>query len=444
MGEVVAFILSALSGVVGNYAYNYLTEENIQYKVTSAYNDAIEVFSKKYPDGNGQCWEDILKRQENIDYIIKSLGYDGEEELNYNSFNIDTIDQNLKLEGKEYLDDFIKILKHKISKDFELGKLFEEKEHIIEQRKMKRNIIEMNNRLKESTELIARFVSGNEMNSEIDFNEIMQIYNEKDIDEQEFRLVTWLNNNNGHKEGVVLKAYIAYKQKKWNLAYKLYKFIVDKYSEEFELNNTIGLICMNMRQYEEAEKYYNLILSKDPRNLNSLFNLGTLYYEKYKDNVKALEFLIKAREVAPRDSEVLNNMGVLYKELKDYENARKCFELGMEYSEDNPLPFLNMAELNMYSYGKYDITVSCLERYLEFRNADKAEINNMLGLIYGSIVFKDNKKSIKHFSEALKLKPYLKEAKMNLDIIKSGIGYFDSLVTFSGDKYIDLFQQGYK
>lgn len=193
--------------------YNYLTEENIQYKVTSAYNDAVEAFSKKYADRNGQCWQDILTRQENIDYIIKSLGYGGEEELNYNNFNINTIYENLKLERKEYLDDFIKILKHEISKDFELGKLFEEKEHIIEQRKMQRNIVEMNNRLKESTELIARFVSGNEMNREIDFNEIMQIYNEKDINEQEFRLVTWLNNNNGHKEGVVLKAYIAYKQK---------------------------------------------------------------------------------------------------------------------------------------------------------------------------------------------------------------------------------------
>lgn len=201
---------------------------------------------------------------------------------------------------------------------------------------------------------------------------------------------------------------------------------------------------MNIRQYKEAEKYYNLLLSKDPRNLNALFNLGTLYYEKYKDNVKALEFLIKAREVAPKDSEVLNNIGILYKELEDYENAEKCFKLGMECSKDNPLPFLNMAELNMYPYGKYDIAVSCLERYLEFENADKADINNTLGLIYGSIVFKDDKKSIQHFSEALKLKPYLKEAEMNLDIIKSGIGYFDSLVTFSGDKCIDLFQQGYK
>lgn len=131
----------------------------------------------------------------------------------------------------------------------------------------------------------------------------------------------------------------------------MYKFIVDKYSEEFELNNTIGLTCVNMRKYKEAEIYYNLLLSKDPRNLNALFNLGTLYHEKYKDNVKALEFLTKAREVAPRDSEVLNNIGVLYKELKDYENARECFELGMEYSKDNPLPFLNMAELNMFLMG---------------------------------------------------------------------------------------------
>lgn len=39
-----------------------------------------------------------------------------------------------------------------------------------------------------------------------------------------------VNENKGHKEGVILKAYIAYDREEWSLEYKLYKYLVDRYS----------------------------------------------------------------------------------------------------------------------------------------------------------------------------------------------------------------------
>lgn len=254
MGEVVGFLLSVFSGVAGNSIYNRLTKGIIESEITLAYNDAEELFSKEYGEKYGDYSSSFLSRQENIDYIIKSLGYESNEELNYNGFNTKSFNDNIATANKKEIDRFIQILKGEMYTDCDLGRLLQEKEHIIEQKNMHRNLLDMSNSLKENNQLINRVLSRNSWDTEINFDEIMDIYNEKDVNEQEFKLITWLNNNNGHKEGVILKAYIAYKQENWTVSYKLYKYIVDKYTEEFELNNTIGLICESMGQYQEAEK----------------------------------------------------------------------------------------------------------------------------------------------------------------------------------------------
>lgn len=443
MGEIIGFILSALSGVVGNGMYSILTKDQLESKLTLIYHDAEDIFYKKYGNKYGDNSVSFLSRQENIDYIIKSFGYEEKEELNYKGFNVNSYENNIMLANKEDIDDFIQILKHEIVKDQQLGLLLQQKEHIIEQNKMNSKIIEMSNTIKESNQLINRLLLNNAKDVTINFDEIMDIYNEEDPNEQDFKLLKWLNNNNGHKEGIVLKANIAYKQENWSLAYKLYKFIVDKYDEEFELNNTLGLICVNIGEFKKAEEFYNLVLKKDDKNLNVLFNLGSLYKEIYNDNNKALKYLLRAENSAPEDSEVLNNIGVIYKEEGDYEVAERYFKLAIKSSKDNPLPFLNMGELNMDIYYNYDVAVSYFEKYLEFENGEKDKIYNLLGLIYGSIVFKDREKSIHYFGQALKFNPSLIEAENNLEIIKFTDGFFDSFMALSGDKFIDLYEQGY-
>ncbi|EOR20417.1 hypothetical protein A500_17320 [Clostridium sartagoforme AAU1] len=316
----------------------------------------------------------------------------------------------------------------------------QEKEHIIEQKNIHKDITHMHMNLEEK---INQLIASQQNDLDINYNEIIEIYEEKDHNEQEFRLITWLNKNKGHKEGVILKAYIAYDREEWSLAYKLYKYVVDIYSEEFEFNNTLGLIYEKLGDYKKAEEKYILLLNHDYNNLFGLFNLGNLYYKVYSNVKKALYYLLRAKDIEPEDSEILNNIGVIYKELGDYELAKEYFELGMKYSSNNPLPFLNMGELYMDVLNKYDDAIICFKQYLKFPAKQKDKIYNVLGLIYGSVVYKDRDKAIDYFNEALKINPYLKEAKINLEIIKGSDLYFDNLLTFSGDREIDLLKQGY-
>lgn len=91
--------------------------------------------------------------------------------------------------------------------------------------------------------------------------------------------------------------------------------------------------------------------------------MGNLYYKVYSNVEKASYYLLRAKDIEPEDSEILNNIGLIYKELVDYELAKKYFELGMKYSFKNPAPYLNMGELYMDMFNKYDDAIVYFKQY---------------------------------------------------------------------------------
>jgi tetratricopeptide (TPR) repeat protein len=431
---IIEALMGIFTGVVGNGIYSCITKEDLMYRVSNAYEIAHKKFYEFYGDEYGDKFNSFLTRQENIDLIINSFNF-GEESLKVDYFNKYPYDSS-KCATNKIIDTFILLFKQEIRKDFELNRLLAEKEHIIEQQQMHKQFTQQMGKI---LEMQTRLYEQSINDKSINFDEIMNIYNEQNIIEQDYKLIRWLHANKCHKEGIILKAHIEYNRGSLELAKKIFDFIIEEYEEEFEYNNTIALIDERFGRLEDAVKRYHKVLERNPRSLNSLFNLGTLYakeLEKYEDGLK---YLLIAKEVAPNDSEVLNNIGVLYKEkFHDYSNAERYFELAIECSKINPLPFINMGELYLEVYKEYNKAVAFFEGALVLAKENKEEIHNILGLIYGSIVIKDKAKSIMHFEEAIKINPHLMEARLNLNIIKSNENYFDMFKTLSSNKVIDL------
>ena len=82
-------------------------------------------------------------------------------------------------------------------------------------------------------------------------------------------------------------------------------------------------------------KYCDLLIRYFPKHKYGYSDKGVVYY-KYKDYKHALEYFLKAYKLDPKDDLIAFNMGFLYKEMNDKENARKYFkrviELGMDES----------------------------------------------------------------------------------------------------------------
>lgn len=88
----------------------------------------------------------------------------------------------------------------------------------------------------------------------------------------------------------------------------------------------------NMLQISETVlKYY-------PDHVESLSNISIVYMIKNKPN-EALEALLKAEKLAPKDTIVLGNIAHAYVISGDKKNALKYYELVMAYGDENSKAF---------------------------------------------------------------------------------------------------------
>ena len=83
-------------------------------------------------------------------------------------------------------------------------------------------------------------------------------------------------------------------------------------------------------KYRTAEKQYQTVLAKDPKNLDALSNLGVVYFRTGKIR-SAESTLKKALAIAPNDDFVLTTLGIVHYRQSKFDEAlkelRKAIEL---------------------------------------------------------------------------------------------------------------------
>ena len=83
-------------------------------------------------------------------------------------------------------------------------------------------------------------------------------------------------------------------------------------------------------EYRTAEKQYQTVLAKDPKNLDALSNLGVVYFRTGKIR-SAESTLKKALAIAPKDDFVLTTLGIVHYRQSKFDEAlkelRKAIEL---------------------------------------------------------------------------------------------------------------------
>jgi Flp pilus assembly protein TadD len=102
------------------------------------------------------------------------------------------------------------------------------------------------------------------------------------------------------------------------------------------LSNEVQEIAVAARKnveqgkYRTAEKQYRIVLSKDPKNLDALSNLGVVYFRTGKIR-SAESTLKKALTIAPNDDFVLTTLGIVHYRQSRFDEAlkelRKAIEL---------------------------------------------------------------------------------------------------------------------
>lgn len=128
----------------------------------------------------------------------------------------------------------------------------------------------------------------------------------------------------------------------------IFKSYEEKYQEALEVYNQVlaiepsntavmlakSYIHYNLGDYKEYESILLKVLELSEDNVEALNGLGYFYAERLQKLDKAKELLSRALELEPKNYFILDSMGWLYFQLKDYPKAVEYLELAFEIEAD--------------------------------------------------------------------------------------------------------------
>lgn len=105
-------------------------------------------------------------------------------------------------------------------------------------------------------------------------------------------------------------------------------------------NEIVTAIKLHTQQnFSVAEKMYNSILRKNPKNYEAVRHLGILYYDTNRKE-EAYNSFLNAVRLFPDRCEAFNNLGFIHLENMNYSLAEKCFKESLK-KNNTYLPALN-------------------------------------------------------------------------------------------------------
>ena len=124
-------------------------------------------------------------------------------------------------------------------------------------------------------------------------------------------------------------------------AIELYKKALEKEKNLPDVYNRLGVIENTLQRFEEAEKMFRRALDISPDYVDAQFNLASTL-TKLGRHFEALEILMNLEKRLPEDVAVLNELGILMRELGLFEGSLERLERAYSLSKEDWIA-LNLA-----------------------------------------------------------------------------------------------------
>ena len=227
------------------------------------------------------------------------------------------------------------------------------------------------------------------------------------------------------------EAILLHKKGQLKEAENLYKSILKSSADNFEVIHLLGIIKIQLKQFEEAIVWLNKAITINPNNHSVFNNLGVCYKELKKYNEALNNFKI-ALNIKPDYAEAYNNLAIIYRSLENYDKAIENYNKAIKLKPDYAESYNNLGIIYL-NQEKFDAAKDLFEQAIKIKT-DYTEAYFNLGNVYRKK--KDYQHSIKYFNLALKFNKDYVEAFNNLGIIYLNQEKFDAAK--------DLFEQAIK
>lgn len=200
-------------------------------------------------------------------------------------------------------------------------------------------------------------------------------------------------------------------QNKFEEAIALAKETLELDNQQPDVFVQLGFLYLTTGEYELAEEALNnafereALFKSDEIKYKAYYNMGSIKYLK-NNYSEAKDYLLRAVDVNPTDSELYNAIGLCFAALKDYEQAESYYMNALEYDDTNYNTYGNLAYVFLMKKD-YNRALTEINTAL-FHNSKvpqfyliRADILDNLGLV---------EEGIRNYSEALAIFETFSEA----------------------------------
>jgi superkiller protein 3 len=173
---------------------------------------------------------------------------------------------------------------------------------------------------------------------------------------------------------------------------------LNRFKENPNVINNVGLAFLNRGNYEKAQKYFNKAIALQPLFYPSLANLAKLYYYQ-KQYDEALKIYKEIKEYFPEDIKVLQNISHALLRKGDIDKALETLLDLVRKDNKNASAYNNIGVIYILK-GNIDRAINSLRKSLML-NANFANAYNNLGACYS--LKKDHKRAITSYLSAIAL-----------------------------------------
>jgi tetratricopeptide (TPR) repeat protein len=170
----------------------------------------------------------------------------------------------------------------------------------------------------------------------------------------------------------------------------------------------------------EAQRLYQAILSVSPREAEALFGCGKLAFEQ-GDYQQAIDYLTRARDAAPENAAVANQLGLCYAAIGRHQDALDHYREALRLDPKLAEAHCNLGGLLLDLRKLPEAVHSCREAVR--LKPDLPEAWNNLG---GALtLLHESEEAEAALRQALRLVPHLVATQRNLANLLSDLGRFD-------------------
>ena len=190
------------------------------------------------------------------------------------------------------------------------------------------------------------------------------------------------------------------------------KVLLKEFPNSIPLLNFIGICHTKLENFEAAIETFNTIISINPYDTNTHFNIANTYKDVGK-NDQAIAGYKKVLKINPTDSDAFNNLGVCWYNKGEFDNAVESYQNAININPYFAIAYNNMARA-LERKGNLDLAIEKYQQALSI-NADDYDVYNNLGLALKKKGIFDS--AIENYKEALKINPQFSTAYVNLGTV---------------------------